>query len=216
MKVSVTDKDGKFSFTDVLYGKWVIKELSTPKGYMLSDKAYDISITKDGEVLSLGIVNKRISGVVKVIKLNKNDTSQLLSGAEFELYIDKDHNKAFNPKIDIFIGKLSETDIGIYEFDGLQFGGYFLYESKAPDNFKKDNRYFYFNISEEGKIVIVENEKGVGFVNEPISQPNIPNTPYIPQTGDDSNLTGYIITGLAALLLLIVCNLKLTKKSKQR
>ena len=40
--------------------------------------------------------------------------------------------------------------------------GYFVYESKAPDEYIKDDRYFYFKITEAGQTVVIENEKGVG------------------------------------------------------
>lgn len=39
-----------------------------------------------------------------------------------------------------------ETETGLYELDGLGYNGYFLFESKSPDGFTKDDRYFYFQI----------------------------------------------------------------------
>lgn len=207
--ITESDETGAFVFDGIPYGKWVIKELSCPEQYVLSDKLYDVNITQDGEVLSLGIVNKKISGTVRVVKVNKANTEQKLSGAEFELYFDTDKNGVFDPSVDTLIGNLSETETGIYELVGLKYGGYFLYESKAPDKFQKDDRYFYFEITEDGKTLVVENEKGIGFVNEPVPEPEVPSSP---KTGDDSNIFGFIIMAAVSLLLMIICTFILKKK----
>ena len=53
--------------------------------------------------------------------------------------------------------------------DGLLYGGYFVKEKTAPEGFKLDENAHYFEISEDGKIVDVENEAGVGFINQPIT-----------------------------------------------
>lgn len=66
----------------------------------------------------------------------------VLSGAEFEIYLDVNGNQTFDPGIDTLIGKLTESETGFYEMDGLKHNGYFLFESKAPEGFQKDDRYF--------------------------------------------------------------------------
>ena len=49
---------------------------------------------------------------------------------------------------------------------GLRYGSYFVYEKTAPDGFKKDDGYYPFEIREDGKTVTVENEAGIGFINQ--------------------------------------------------
>lgn len=49
----------------------------------------------------------------------------------------------------------------------LIYGGYFVKEEKAPEGFYLDENAYYFEITEHGKTVIVENEAGKGFVNAP-------------------------------------------------
>ena len=48
---------------------------------------------------------------------------------------------------------------------GLVYGGYFVKETVAPKGFILDSNAYYFEISENGKTVVVENEAGKGFVN---------------------------------------------------
>ena len=58
-------EDGSFSFTDVPYGIWQIKEISTVDGYVLSDEIFEVQIDEDGQVIELGnIENKPITGTV--------------------------------------------------------------------------------------------------------------------------------------------------------
>jgi len=211
INVTTSDETGAFIFDSIPFGKWIIKELSCPEQFVMTDELYEINIAKDGEVLSLGVVNKRVLGIVKVTKLNKADTNQKLSGAEYELYYDADNNGVFDPAIDTLIGELCETETGIYELNNLEYGGYFLYESKAPDKFQKDNRYFYFEIKEDGKTVIVENEKGIGFVNEPIPEP-VTDTPTAPKTGDNSKIFLFGFIAIVSFLLMIACAFVLIKK----
>lgn len=208
-----TDVNGYFLFEDIPFGKWVIKELSCPKQYVLSEKFYDVSITKDGEILSLAITNEFVSGSVRVVKLSKDDHNKKLSGAVFQLYTDINDNAIFDPQIDKLIGILTESEVGVYEYSKLKYGGYFIYESKAPDDYVQDNRYFYFKITENGQIVTVENEKGVGFVNESIPKPE-PEVPTSPQTGDNTNIWSAIIMALSSLVIITITSIKLKKYKK--
>ena len=50
-------KDGYFSFSDVIVGKYIVKELEAPEGYILDEKSYDVEITEDKQIVELTIVN---------------------------------------------------------------------------------------------------------------------------------------------------------------
>lgn len=206
--------DGKFLFENVRYGKWIVKELSCPEQYVLSDEVFEVTIEEDGAVLSLTAVNKHVTGKVQAVKISSKDHDKLLSGAEFEIYLDVNGNQTFDPGIDTLIGKLTESETGFYEMDGLKHNGYFLFESKAPDGFQKDDRYFYFQISDNGKTVMVENEKGVGFVNEPVPTPHEPGDPSSPQTGDNSHILLWIMLASGSLIAVITLTFAGRKKRK--
>lgn len=47
----------------------------------------------------------------------------------------------------------------------LTYGGYFVKEQQAPEGFYLDENTYYFEITEHGKTITVENETGKGFVN---------------------------------------------------
>lgn len=57
----VTDKDGTYSKTDLLYGDYFLKELETVKGYEFDKEVvYAFSVSKDGERIEITAVNKKI------------------------------------------------------------------------------------------------------------------------------------------------------------
>ena len=211
---AISGSDGKFLFENVRYGKWIVKELSCPEQYVLSDEVFEVTIKEDGAVLSLTAVNEHVTGKVQAVKISSKDHDKLLSGAEFEIYLDVNGNQTFDPGIDTLIGKLTESETGFYEMDGLKHNGYFLFESKAPEGFQKDDRYFYFQISADGETVMVENEKGVGFINEPVPTPHKPGDPSSPQTGDNSHILLWIMLASGSLIAVITLTFAGRKKRK--
>ena len=56
-----SDKDGRFGFTDIPYGKYIIKEIAAPTGYILSDKQYDVNISEDGDSVEITAENVPIT-----------------------------------------------------------------------------------------------------------------------------------------------------------
>ena len=206
-------EDGVFTFENIPYGDWIVRELSCPAHLVLSEESYKVTVSEKDQIIEITVVNKFLTGKVQVRKVSSKDHDKLLSGAEFVLYLDVNGNKAYDPDIDTLYGELSEADTGVYELSGLKHGGYLLLETKAPDGFTKDDRYFYFPIQKDGETVIVENEIGVGFTNEPIPTPT-PKYPDSPQTGDNSKLWLWILLASGSLTVLITVSIVSRKKRK--
>ena len=208
-----TGEDGVFKFENLKYGKWLVKELSCSDKYIMCEDVFEAVIDKDGVVISITVVNKNITGSVRVVKISSKDHDQKLSGAVFHIYLDVNGNGAYDPDIDTYFDKLLEVETGIYELSGLKYNGYFIFEEQAPDGFTKDDRYFYFQIKADNEVVIVENEIGVGFTNEPIPEPE-PEYPDSPQTGDNSNIGLWLGLAIGSLGLLILTLILGKKKRK--
>lgn len=165
--VDVSDEQGVFEFIDVPYGAWIIREIESPEGYVLNDALHYVSVTEDEEIIKVEIINKEIIGSARLTKVDVEYPENKLTSAVFELYQDTDKNKEFDPEKDVLICEIEEISEGIYQKDELRYGGYFVKEKKAPEGFKLDEAAHYFEISEDGIIVDVENEAGVGFINQP-------------------------------------------------
>ena len=163
---AISAEDGAFSFSDVPYGNWVVREIEAPTGFVLSEESFAVNVDKDGAVIEVEIENTLIRGTVQLTKTDKDYPDNKLSGAEFSVYRDSNGNKEFDAD-DELIGTLTETSAGVYEMPDLIYGGYFVKEEKAPEGFYLDENAYYFEIIEHGKTVIVENEAGKGFVNAP-------------------------------------------------
>lgn len=157
-------EDGGFSFADVPYGNWLVREIKAPTGFVLSDEPFAVTVDKDGAVIEVEIENARIRGTVQLTKVDKDYPDNKLTGAEFAVYRDSNGNKELDAN-DELLGTLTETGIGFYEMPDLRYGGYFVKETKAPEGFYLDEHAYYFEITEHGKTVTVENEAGKGFVN---------------------------------------------------
>lgn len=159
-------EDGGFSFADVPYGNWVVREIEAPTGFVLSEESFAVNVDKDGVEIEVEIENTLIRGTVQLTKTDKDYPDNKLSGAEFSVYRDSNGNKELDAD-DELLGTLAETSAGVYEMPDLIYGGYFVKEEKAPEGFYLDENAYYFEITEHGKTVIVENEAGKGFVNAP-------------------------------------------------
>ena len=157
-------EDGGFSFADVPYGNWIVREIEAPTGFVLSDETFAVTVDKDDAVIEVEIENTLIRGTVQLTKVDKDYPDNKLTGAEFAVYRDSNGNKELDAD-DELLGTLTETGTGVYEMPDLIYGGYFVKETKAPEGFYLDENAYYFEIIENGKSVTVENEAGKGFVN---------------------------------------------------
>ena len=163
---ATSGEDGSFSFARVPYGNWIVREIEAPTGFVLSEKTYPVTVDADGAVIEVEIENTRIRGTVQLTKTDRDYPDNKLTGAEFSVYRDSNGNKEQDAD-DALVGTLTETGIGVYEMADLLYGSYFIKETKAPEGFYLDDNAYYFEITEDGKTVTVENEAGKGFVNAP-------------------------------------------------
>lgn len=163
---AISAEDGSFSFANVPYGNWVVREIEAPTGFVLSEESFAVTIDKDGAIIEVEIENTLIRGNVQLTKTDKDYPDNKLTGAKFAVYRDSNGDKAFDEN-DEKLGELSEVSTGVYEMHDLTYGGYFVKEQQAPEGFYLDENAYYFEITEHGKTVTVENEAGKGFVNTP-------------------------------------------------
>ena len=164
LATATSAEDGSFSFADVPFGDWVLKELESPAGFILSDEVIPVTVEEDGQVVEISLANERIYGDLRLTKVDKEYPDNKLTGAEFEVYRDTNGNKELDEG-DELLGKMEETSTGIYEMTHIEYGGVFVKETKAPEGFLLDENAYYVEITEHGKIYEVENEAGKGFVN---------------------------------------------------
>lgn len=158
---------GVFLFENIPYGRYIVREIKAAPAYVLNENNFEVVIDENNETIELIIENEFIIGTVQTIKVDKDYPENTLAGAVFEIYVDVNGNKVFDIGIDLLVGKMTEGENGIHTMENLRYNGYFLYEETAPEGFIKDDNYYYFEILENGTVTI-ENEAGVGFINESV------------------------------------------------
>ena len=162
---TVSAEDGSFSFEKVPYGTWIVREIESPKGFVLSEEEIAVTVGKVDEVVEIELVNYRIRGNIGLTKVDKDYPDNKLTGAEFEVYADTNGNGELD-KDDELLGKMTEVEVGVYQMKELLYGKYFVKETKAPEGFILDDNVYPVSIEENGKTYVVENEAGKGFLNE--------------------------------------------------
>ena len=164
IQTTTSKDDGSFSFAKVPYGTWIIREIESPKGFVLSEEEIAVTIGKVDEVVEIELVNYFIKGNIELTKVDKDYPDNKLSGAVFEVFADTNGNGEFD-KDDELLGEMTELDGGIYQMKELRYGKYFVREKAAPTGFVLDENVYTVSIEENGKTYVVENEAGKGFVN---------------------------------------------------
>ena len=163
--VTTSAEDGTFSFSDIPYGKWIVREIEQPEGFVLCTEQFPVVINEDAQVIEVEITNEFIRGNLHLTKFDKDYPENKLSGAVFEVYRDTNGNKELD-KEDELLGVMEETEPGQYEMKDLLYGGVLIREKTAPDGFYLDENTYYIMIDTDGKTYEVENEAGKGFYNQ--------------------------------------------------
>jgi len=203
---AASDENGCFEFTDVPFGKYIVREIESPRGYILSDKEYAVSIAEDGEVIEITAENKPVT-----VEISKRDVyGNELKGAKMQI-IDSEGN----------IVDEWTSDGTDHIVTKIPVGNYTLKEIAAPDGYviATDIKFsidVYGNVTVENADAAVIAEDGtpiVIMVDE--AKPSLPNTPRTvttdnPHTGvsSDNGICIYLMIGSVMLLSLIFASRK--------
>jgi uncharacterized surface anchored protein len=170
--------------TDLPFGSYFIREISTAQGYVLSpEQAAEIV---PGKIAEMVIENKLIRGNVRLIKSDKAN-GKLLAGAEFDLYTPSGEK----------IGSYKIDEHGEINVENLPYSaGYYFIERTAPKGYLIDDTPISFDITENGATITIT------AVNELL--PEKPDTPDTPKTGDDFTPLPWLTAGGASLIGIVI------------
>lgn len=136
-----TDKNGKAISPDLGKGSYTYKEVKAPDGYDMDTKEYTFKIETLNQVVEQTVTDKKIYGVIKIIKVDENDAP--IGGVKFEI-IDSD-NKVISTVI---------TDAnGIAQVQNLPVGKYKYREIHTPYLYVLDEKEYEFEITSESREV---------------------------------------------------------------
>ena len=164
LMTATSQKDGSFSFEQIPFGIWYVREIEQPTGFVLNETIYEVNIAENEQVVEIEIANEFVRGNITLTKVDADFPDNKLTGAIFEIYQDNNADGKLDDG-DTLIGTLTESEAGIYEMKDLLYGHYLIKETKAPEGFLLDTGIYPVFIETDGMTYSVENKAGVGFIN---------------------------------------------------
>ena len=148
LKTSTTDSNGYYSFSDIEYGKYKIKELTPPVGYIVSPTVYTATISRNGQTVNIAnIVNTKIKGNIDGYKIDEAGSG--LKNVGIGLFSDSSAKKQIT---------VSWTDSkGYYKFSNIEYGVYYIKEVARLQGYVLNNTIYKVTISGSGQTVTVPN-----------------------------------------------------------
>ena len=147
---TISAANGSFSFTNVPYGEYIVREIAAPEGYVLDATSYEANIATEGQTITLKIKNILIRGSIAGMKVDDNGNG--LGGALIGLY----HTGSSTP-----IETTTSASNGIFTFTNLVYGSYVVKEITAPVGYALNNTAYPVTVNTNGVVVEVEIENKI-------------------------------------------------------
>ena len=151
---ATTDASGKITFENVIYGEYTVVETAAPDGFVLDAKPVAVSITEQGQVVTVDPVSNRAArGTVTLTKVDGANKAPL-AGAVFELVKD-----------DQVIDTQTADAAGVVTFANVRYGSYTVREKTAPNGYVAVGAALPVTIDTDKQVINlgeVENRKIVG------------------------------------------------------
>lgn len=158
-----TNSEGKIHITGLSLGTYYVKETTpVPQYTTLNDSTYSFKLDFMDDSETLKVKNTPVPGgyfsAVKVSERNNVWTGvkkgQGVAKAKYGIY-DTDGNIVKSYETGKELIAVSKDDGTIFDNEKLQLGEYYLQEIEAPEHSKKNDKKYYFKVTENGGHVSV-------------------------------------------------------------
>lgn len=223
-----SDKDGIFTFENVPFGEWIIKELQPAENYLPSDEIYTVTVSADEQVIEINAVNDMIPELKTTATINGEKEVEVKDEITIEDVVEYKHlvpGKEYTIK-GVLIDKSTNEP---FKVDGKKITAEVTFTPEEPNG--EVTVSFTFDasgITEETELVVFETlyldgaeiaahadiEDEGQTVTITVPEPEIPNT------GDTSNrrtlatLMGVSALGISALAYYLLKKKKFNKEDK--
>ena len=149
------DENGKAVLkSDVPFGSYYVKEISTDSHYILSDEKYPVTFAYAGQEITTvelavndgkSITNEMIYGEIHGMK--KDEDGKALAGATIGLFL--------TDGTEPILTTVSAED-GSFAFTGIPFGEYVVREIAAPEGYVMDDTPYTVKVEQNGAVIEIE------------------------------------------------------------
>ncbi|HAT4358406.1 TPA: Cys-Gln thioester bond-forming surface protein [Clostridium perfringens] len=137
-----TKENGKITSGLHPFGDYIIREIKAPNKYTLNGKEYPVTISEHMQTIEITHANRIIKGRVAINKFDSEFTDLKLKDAEFTIYDTNDNE----------VDKLITDENGYDESIDLNYGDYYMKETKAPAGHKLSDKVYDIQIREDKKV----------------------------------------------------------------
>lgn len=141
-----TDKDGAFSFSNIPYGEWIVKEVVAPTGYVVDVTQHHIYISDDGVVINVTMIDKQV-------QISKTDITGEKEVVGAELIITDESGNV--------IDSWTSTDTAHYANGLIEGHKYTLTEKTAPYGYEIANSIVFVVTSDKAVQTVVMNDSPI-------------------------------------------------------
>lgn len=149
------DENGKAVLkSDVPFGSYYVKEISTDSHYILSDEKYPATFAYAGQEIPVvelavndgkSITNEMIYGEIHGMK--KDEDGKALAGATIGLFL--------TDGTEPILTTVSAED-GSFSFTGIPYGEYVVREIAAPEGYVMDEAHYAVKVDQNGAVIEIE------------------------------------------------------------
>ena len=141
-----TDKDGAFSFNNIPYGEWIVKEVAAPTGYVVDATQHHIHISDDGVVINITMTDKQV-------QISKTDITGEKEVVGAELAITDESGNV--------IDSWTSTDTAHYANGLVEGQEYTLIEKTAPYGYEIAHSITFTVSSDKSVQTVVMNDSPI-------------------------------------------------------
>lgn len=207
---ALSDKDGIFTFENIPYGNWLIKELKPAKDYLPSNDIHHITVTDNEQLIEIKAVNDKIPELKTTATVDGEKEATAKGEITIEDVVEYKH--LVPGKEYIIVGTLMDKSTGKpFEIDGKPVTSEVTFTPEKSSG--KVTVSFTFDasaIKETTELVVfetlyrdnveiavhadIDDEGQTVKINVPV-----PEKPSTPKTGDDRNYSFWIGLGFIAI-----------------
>lgn len=157
IEIMSLDENGKAVLkSDVPFGSYYVKEISTDSHYMLSDEKYPVTFAYTGQEIPTvelavndgkSITNEMIYGEIHGMK--KDEDGKALAGATIGLFL--------TDGTEPILTTVSAED-GSFSFTGIPYGEYVVREIAAPEGYVMDEAHYAVKVEQNGAVIEITNK----------------------------------------------------------